>query len=228
MAATEGQHGLNRVVADEPAIPESWHTDWHEPDRFFSEVEAMLEPYDSEVIFSDPKFQTHFDAFIAGKLAVIRNTHEPTRVRLVKGEAPDFELNIQGEVEPFEATEADRADRRRGDEYREVAKRRKQGLPKELEMFSPSEEMEHAREAIPRVIENKAKKRYRPPPHLVVMVNLTTFGDIIPVPELADLTSPFQGFFASIWIVWGHRAIRTWPDLLDLIGPPAPESAPGY
>ncbi len=49
MAATEGQHGLNRVVADEPAIPESWHTDWHEPDRFFSEVEAMLEPYDSEV-----------------------------------------------------------------------------------------------------------------------------------------------------------------------------------
>jgi len=211
---------MNSGMAGEPAIPEGWYNDWQEPEQFFGEVEALLEPFDDDVIFTNPKFQAHFDAFIAGKLAVIRNTHEPTRVRLVKAEAPDFELNVQGEIEPFEATEADRAGRRRGDEYRLAAENREQGLPKELEMFSPSEEMERAREAIPRVIENKAKKLYSPPPHLVVLVNLTTFGEIPPVPELVDLTAQFQNSFASIWLVWGHRAVRTWPDPLQLMGPP--------
>ena len=207
-------------MSESLSLPAKWYTEWQSPETFFKEVDSFLEIADSEATFTDPAYQAWLDAYIAGKFSVIRNTVQPIRVRMVRDPHPDFELEIEGRIVPFEATEADRVGRRRGDEYRLAAERRRKGLPPDLEGFDPGEELEAAREAIPRVLRRKAEKLYSPPPNLVVIVNLTTFGETLPLDELTDQTEPYRRSFESIWLVWGLRAIQTWPEQIQLVGPP--------
>lgn len=203
-------------------IPPSWFSDWHEPARFFGEVDTILEPIPGDRLFVGPEHQVLFDAFAAGRFAVARWTNEVCSLRMERDRFPDFALKFEKRIERFEFTEADRAGRRRGEEYQRQAERRRRGLPNEPELFNLAEEIAAAREAIPRVIEAKARKHYWPKPNLLVHVNLTIF-DWPPDrgAELIELTSPWQQTFESLWLLWGAHVFRAWPTPLKLIVPPA-------
>lgn len=198
-------------------LPISWLSELHEPQSFLVAVREVMDSIEDDDLFNNPKYQILFDGYAAGRLAATRGAYEPCLVRLVADHFPDFELTFGETVEHFEFTEADRAGRSRGDEYRRAAERRRQGLPSEGELFSPYEEDLAAREAIPRVIQAKANKHYRPKPHLFVLVNLTIFED----PDnrgfdLVDMTQPWSKDFESIWLLWGNFCFRTWPTPLKL------------
>ena len=203
-------------------VPPSWFSDWYEPAEFFGEVLAILEPIASDRLFMDPEYQDLFDAFAAGRFAVARLTDEVCLLRMERDRFPDFALKFGDRIERFEFTEANRAGRRRGEEYQRRAERRRRGLPNEPDLFNPAENIAAAREAIPRVIEAKAKKHYRPKPNLLVLVTLLGF-EWPPdrEAELIELTRPWRRGFESLWLLWGAHVFRAWPTPMKLTVPPA-------
>ncbi len=203
-------------------IPPSWFSDWHEPARFFGEVDTILEPIPGDRLFVGPEHQVLFDAFAAGRFAVARWTNEVCLLRMERDRFPDFALKFGDRIEQFEFTEAIKGGRKRGEEYQRRAERRRRELPIEPELFNPAEEIAAAYEAIPRVIDAKARKHYRPKPNLLVHVNLTIF-EWPPdrEAELIELTRPWRHGFESIWLLWGAHVFRAWPTPLKLTVPPA-------
>ncbi len=203
-------------------IPPSWFSDWHEPARFFGDVSAILKSVASDRLFTDPEYQSLFDAFAAGRFAVARWTNEVCLLRMERDRFPDFALKFGDRIEQFEFTEAIKAGRKRGEEYQRQAERRRRGLPNEPELFDPAEDIAAALEAIPRVIEAKARKHYRPKPNLLVLVNLFVF-EWPPdrEAELIDLTRPWRDRFESLWLLWGAHVFQAWPRPLKLNVPSA-------
>lgn len=134
-------------------------------------------------------------------------------MRLVNDRFPDFELRTTEGVQPFELVEADRNDRRRGDEYKQRSRQPPQ-------LFDPDAEERRALEEIRRVIEGKARKAYRPSPYLLVYVNLLIFGELpVPPEQLARDTQKWASSFAEIWLLWGAHVVRTAPTPLVLTAP---------
>ncbi len=203
-------------------IPPSWFSDWYDPARFFGEVSAILESIPSGRLFVGPEYQDLFDAFAAGRFAVARRTSEVCLLRMERDRFPDFALKLGDRIEQFEFTEADRAGRRRGEEYQRRAERSRRGLPNEPELFDPTEDVAAALEAIARVIKAKARKHYQPKPNLLVLVTLAGF-EWPPdrEAELIELTRPWRHGFESIWLLWGAHVFRAWPTPLKLTVPPA-------
>lgn len=161
-----------------------------------------------------------FDAFTAGEFARIVAQTASCTVALVNGAFPDFSLSFsdaaKGIVE-FEAVEADENDRRRADEYRALHEKRLLHGPDymELEEYCPYEEEMQAREAIPRVVGQKAAKDYPVTTNLVVRNNLGA----LEAQEYRDLTKPWQDSFNEIWVLDAPFAIQVWPDLVRLGDP---------
>lgn len=76
------------------------------------------------------------------------------RVKLDSYRFPDFQLECDGKVLPFELVEAYRPGERRGAEYKEAAKRKAAGVPERFEEFDPVEDEKKAAPAIAKAIEN--------------------------------------------------------------------------
>ena len=202
------------------SVPQSWFSDWWQPAEFFHEVCAIMELIPEDRLFVDPKFQDLFDAYAAGRFAVARQPDEDCMVRMERDRFPDFGLKFRDRIEQFEFTEADRAGRRRGEEYQRSAERRRQGLPDQPELFDPAEEIVAANEAISRVVEAKAGKHYQPKPNLLVLINPFSF-EWPPnrQAELVEVTRPWRNQFESVWVLWGAHVLRCWPVPLKLTGP---------
>jgi hypothetical protein len=81
------------------------------------------------------------------------------------------------EIWRFELTEAFQKRRRRDEEYRREAARKKEGRLPKIEKIDRSEEAEAATPAIAQAIEKKAKKHSYPAPHLLVYVNFFVFSE---------------------------------------------------
>src|SRR6185437_1144093 len=108
-------------------------------------------------------------------------------------------------VRQFEIVEADRRDRRRGDEYRAAV-----GKPEEFDFYDPGEEGTVALEEISRVIRQKALKHYSPKPNLLIFVNLSE-GE--PTSLFAyQVSAQFGHAFESAWLLWQSQTIRLWPN----------------
>lgn len=152
-----------------PITPRGWFEQPRSPAEFYRAAEASNSGLPQHVFFEkrvgDENIQYLFDAFTAGEFAMIVSQTSPCRVALVRGEFPDFLLAFDDpdrDDEEFEAVEADKAGRRRADEYRALHEVRLRHGPGylDLEEYSPYEEEMQAREAIPRVVGQKAAKRY--------------------------------------------------------------------
>jgi hypothetical protein len=147
-----------------------------------------------------------------------QHEHAPIHLKLEPDRFPDLNLRIGGGVVPFEVVDADRAKRRRGDEYRNDAEREGKGLPPRVKQFDPLREENKAGPAIRAALEVKARKHYRPAPALLIYVNLFLFRRIeaATLNRLAELAAPHRDRFSEVWLLWGSNAIRCSPDPIHL------------
>jgi hypothetical protein len=184
--------------------------------------------FDALSAISDQHFFLHGenqfmeDAHIAARFALARGA---SRVRLVK-DPPDFEIEADGVVQRFEATEADHAGRKRGDEYKAAL-----GQPpgwRHFDTAAINAEIAAVPVALRAAAELKAAKamadpRYDPSWGLVILQNAATHGcgraEIEACLEVA--TEPASHVFREVWVLWGGDAYRTWPQ-----GGPRPAKPP--
>jgi hypothetical protein len=148
------------------------------------------------------------EAIVAADFAIARDA---SRVRLVLRleERPDFELTLGHDTERFEMVEADCKGRRRGDEYRRLAK-----LPpgSVYELPPPPSDAE-----VVRWVEAAAQKKAKPyPPGTQLLIYLNALVDV-PVeadtdgdklkfdtllPDFQEAVGAARPFFSAIWITW--------------------------
>jgi hypothetical protein len=161
--------------------------------------------------FNDPSqaMRVRREAYAAALFGTILSDHgRAERLRMEMEPFPDFHLRTTEADVDFEITEADRIGRRRGAEYR---------FRPQTRSYDPVAEEQEARRVIPLRVEQKARKAYRPAPHLLVYVNLSAFARRPDTdPELARLVEPWARSFGAIWLQWGEHAIRLTPTLEQL------------
>jgi hypothetical protein len=204
-----GERGMHyRMPA---SVPRSWSTSWWKPRSFLSAVERSNRQISSVRFFNDPSqaIRARHEAYVAALFSTILSDHNRcTFLRLEAGQFPDFHLRTAERDLDFEITEADRIGRRRGLEYR--ARRR-------VRRYDPVEDEEQARRVIPLRVAEKAAKKYRPAPYLLIYVNLSTFARQPDTDSnLAESVLPWAKNFGAIWLLWGGFAIQLTPKLEKL------------
>ncbi len=139
---------------------------------------------------------------------------DASEVRLVEGEWPDFELMFDDSIEPFECTEADVPDRKRGQEYQEAEERVGQNS-----LYVEDDPVENwiaraetAPEALRIAAERKAGKAYASKAQLLIYLNISEFG--IRQEEIEGCflksTKPAKDAFITVWILWKATAYKVW------------------
>jgi hypothetical protein len=147
------------------------------------------------------------DAWIGAEFARLR--HVP-RVRLIADTRPDFEIEIDGRVDRFEAVEVLEAGRRRGDEYRAGGN--------VVTEFDPIEDWVARADHAPRWIEEACRKKasmgYDPLTNLIVYLNLGEYGvrqkEIERSFETA--TAGAKERFHTLWILWKQHTYLVWEE----------------
>jgi hypothetical protein len=162
------------------------------------------------------------------------------QVRLIPGgdRRPDFQLRAAGASElTFEATEADRPGRTRGDDYR-----KRRAVPREQRALEHVDwnQMIADQDIVAGVfaarVQAKADKSYLDEagntvtPHLLIRDNLHHEHEAT---ALAAMVAPCRDAFPSIWVLAPDmRLIQLWPEVRELSGGaafdrlPAREPAP--
>ncbi|MCK1269427.1 hypothetical protein IVB44_38555 [Bradyrhizobium sp. 49] len=189
------------------ATLDSWRTElsnWNRVDAFRHRVDEMVRPLSRSIFFGQAGLAFLRDAWIAGRVATALSSD---LVRLTPTERPDFEIQIDGLIQQFEATEADRSGRRRGDERENL----------ELEP-DPIEKWRERFEAIPaaldRVVTKKIAKHYPPGVGLVIYINLGCYGTYLDegLPVLQNGTAPAKDKFSVVLVMWEGIVYKLWED----------------
>lgn len=204
-------HPIDDLMSLKSSIPkatlDSWRTElsnWNRVDAFRNRVDEILRPLSRSVFFGQAGLAFLRDAWIAGRFATALSSD---LVRLAPAERPDFEIQTDGVIQQFEATEADRDGRRRGDE---------QGSPA-LEP-DPVEQWRARFEAIPaaldRVVTKKVAKNYPPEVGLAIYVNLGCYGAYVDegLPVLQNGTEPAKDKFRVVLVMWEGTVYKLWED----------------
>lgn len=195
---------MPRLTREEIAELERRLIRWQTPEAMSRLVDDTVNHIGSLNLFNQGGLALLRDAWIAAEFGQIRQLEQ---VRLVADIWPDFELNIDGRVEAFEAVEADDPKRRRGDEYRNSTGRIKQ---------DPVEDWIVRAEQAPAWLEaacrKKADKRYGARANLVVYLNLIEYGIRQKEVErcFPSATAAVKDCFDAVWVLWKKRAYLVW------------------
>lgn len=202
------------------AIPTdiSWFREWRSPRDFSARVSDIIDclrqrealPNGRHELFAAHKWRYLLEAWAAGNLSYILAQRGPLRVRLGEGgQKPDFYIQQHANVMPFELTECDDDQRRRGDEYLRM---KAQNLCRRIQHRDVGHDNFILRKRLPECVRKKLIKCYQPPRHLCIYINIG-WKACFPLHELAELTSCGKDVFRSIWLLWSESAIQTWPRL---------------
>jgi hypothetical protein len=186
-------------------IAEIW---WRSADLLRT-VEEIKYSVPDDAFFCDPAYKPIREAWVAAKFAMARPYNLDWELFPVpeREQFPDLKFRAADnhqDVRNFEIAEADREGRRRCDEYR-----RAKGQADQLEFYDPAEEERIAPDEIHRVIKQKAQKKYRPKPNLLVYVNLS--GGEPTSLYAAGIGHLYGDSFESIWLLWDGGKYRLWP-----------------
>jgi hypothetical protein len=194
--------------------PPAWFSEWWEPAEFFEAVYRHNGGVPAVDFFARDQLKPLREAYAAGFFSLILAQQGwPIAVRLDSERFPDFQLRQGDEVVPYELVEAYPPGERRGDEYKEAARRKAEGLPEVLKEFDPEAEERAAIPVIVAAVKNKADKGYNPPPCLLVYVNFWLFREPpLSAMEFAERLRPWVEKFRAVWLLWGSNAIRCHPD----------------
>lgn len=185
------------------------------PDELLEKYRAIREEVDSREFFTRPKhkktqeiwcaahFGRHYEHGVGPCHILIEDHDEQTDA--------DFELEVAGDMHPFQITEVQAPGRRRGDEYR-----REVSTPATVEDWSDG--TKNGPQWIRDGIEKKLQRYGGRVSHLNLLVYLNfpaydqQFKDIRDA--CADVASPF----ASVWLLNGNAAACIWSQTV-LFGP---------
>lgn len=180
---------------------------WWKSDELLAFAHSIRTATPAHEFFTVPAYKKVREAISAAEFAARRPWDKDWQVRPVHEDEqfPDVELRSGDDIRSFEIVEADRENRRRGDEYRDAKDR-----PNELEFYDRGEEAAIALNEIHRVVKQKAAKRYSPKPHLLVHVNLS--GGEPSNLYAQSLQCEFGDCFQSVWLLWQKGTFRLWPN----------------
>lgn len=174
---------------------------WQSPDSIDQTVGVVSTP----VLFSQGGLAFLRDASIGADFARARGI---STVRIVSDEFPDFELRTSIGIERFEAVEADKPGRRRGDEY----------LKSETggDGITMQDVINDVHTVVPHWLETacrkKLSKHYSGSPGLVIYLNFPDYG--LRTREVKSYflksTELAKGAFDEVWILWQMRAYKIW------------------
>jgi hypothetical protein len=187
----------------------AWQRELQQPsDRstFRSRVEEIHAQIRGKTFFNQPGVQFLRDAWIASRVATGLSAGQ---VRLWPGNQPDFEVVVGAKALLFEATEADKPGRKRGDEY----------LQSEEEARpDPVSEWRQRFEMIPKALEKAISKKvkkhtlYPPGTNLIVLINLGCYRVSLSegVPLLYQHTSAAKRVFRGVYALWEGYLFHCW------------------
>jgi hypothetical protein len=185
----------------------AWTNDlsqWTPTNIFRARIDQIAQSIPRGTFFHQGGLTFLRDAWIASRVACALPSD---MVQLVGSERPDFEIRIDGEIQQFEATEADIQNRRRGDEPDDS-------------YFQPDpvENWRKRFEAIPaaldRVVAKKLRKNYPSEVDLVIYVNLGCYGAYVKegLPILRDHTAPAKTKFKRVFALWEGCLYKFWEE----------------
>lgn len=179
-------------------------SNWNPVDAFCRRVDEIVRPLPRPIFFGQAGLAFLRDAWIAGRVGTALSSD---LIRLSPTERPDFELQMNGLIQQFEATEADRDGRRRGEE---------RDCP-ELQP-DPVEQWRERFEAIPaaldRVVTKKVAKPYPAGVGLVIYLNLGCYGAYLDegLPIIQSGTAPAKDKFSVVLVMWEGAVYKLWED----------------
>jgi hypothetical protein len=193
---------LPSVSDDELQIERKRLEAWCTPQEFHNKVDALAAKFSLEDRFNSPRLAFLRDAILLAEFAL---KHGAISVRLADAsdQFPDGYVTVPGtKTLKVEVTEADHEDRRRGDEYKDGGKAKARPT-------DDSEGVNVIEKELERVIQKKARKRYKPKPTLVVWLNLDKQeieeGDVVAV--LEKTRSKYRESFEKIYLLWRGKVL---------------------
>jgi hypothetical protein len=110
---------LERIPNETLKVWRAELSEWAQPDVFRSRVDELKGPlFRNRLFFRHRGLTFLHEAWIAGRVATALSCDA---VRLVSADRPDFEIEYEGQIQQFEATEATEADSgRTGSAYSKI------------------------------------------------------------------------------------------------------------
>lgn len=179
-------------------------SEWVPAARFRARIDEIALAIPRRTFFGQGGLAFLRDAWIASRVATAL---PPDAVRLVSARRPDFEIQVDGQIQQFEATEADMEGRRRGDEPDDPSPQ-----PDPVEAWRGRFEAIPA--ALDRVVAKKLKKDYSPDVSLAIYVNLGCYGAYVKegMPILRDRTAPARTKFKRVFVLWEGCLYKFWEE----------------
>jgi hypothetical protein len=183
---------------------------WLPPTEMRKRAREVMALMGNKDFFTQPDLDFVREAWVAGEFGEKRGA---TAVRLINvdQERPDFALKLPGgDIELYELVEADRINRERGREYRDLAAAENPTYHYPIEEWATPEQaqatiLRSARKKAARAKELSNKGTpYPPDTRLLFYVNLDDFSahaeKIVNV--FPDAVEPARAWFPTIWVLW--------------------------
>ncbi len=199
--------------------PAEWFESWMEPGEFYRAADEGLEVY-FRVPKAPPKYLR--EAYVAGLFARIwRDDRGPCQIRLVpeKEQFPDAQLKTESGKLDLEATMADEKDRPMFKIWRDTLAMYERGEAPPIGDAETKRKI--AREAIPRVCYQKAKKHYAGQRRTSLLIYVNA-GPVLSAEEMARLTATWKNEFKAIYLLCGMDTVVAWPEVSVLRGKEPP------
>jgi hypothetical protein len=185
----------------------AWTTElskWTPTDVFRSRIDQIALAIPRNTFFRQGGLAFLRDAWIASRVA---SALPSDAVRLVSAQRPDFEIQIDEQVQQFEATEADIEGRRRGDEPDDP-------YPQPDPVEAWRERFEAIPAALDRVVAKKLKKDYPPDVNLAIYVNLGCYGAYVKegLPIIRNHTALAKTKFKRVFVLWEGCLYKFWDE----------------
>jgi hypothetical protein len=208
----------NHAQVRDWSAPDAWSSTWWVPSDLLHRVDEESLPFDGDAFFNAPNLKPLREAHAAARFTRAAGGDCCTRVRLDRGQFPDFHVRLGASEFYFELVEADRPERQRGREYAEIARRVASGETDNPAYYNPRAERRDVPDAVRRALIKKASKHYAAPPHLLVYVNFGNMGGpALTRVQAIGLAKAWATNFKSIWLLCGEQAICCTPQSLPTV-----------
>ena len=178
--------------------------EWQTPANFYDRVKSITDAIESVDFFNQAGLTFLREALLASQFGKARNA---SLLRLAKDRWPDFELKIDGVVEPFEVVEADDPLRRRGQEYKNNSA---------MVTSDPVENWiwraNQAQLWLKTACEKKVAKKYGAKVNLLIYLNMSEYGirHQQVVDCFASATDIAGENFDCVWVLWNDHPYLVW------------------
>lgn len=180
--------------------------EWQSPQDFHDALDRLVASYGRQLLSKSESTSLFRDAHTASAFAFHRDAE---KVRLIKADQPDFEIEVFGRKQMYEVVEADTPGRRRSDEIKHQPKLATgASLPNDFVLTA---------ELAPQILEAAANRKdkdiYLPDCGLVIVLNPAQPGgrEQQNIEEgMIQATAIVKNRFEEVWVLWEATAYNLW------------------